>query len=1175
MIKSTVRITPCLFLLLILAVSAPAWGALSKGNVKKSPGRIPIDKAPIAKLAGIARTSSALPPLEGQEPQTLGIDEMSASQSPGMQIGITTYDEQHVGRMNRQVDWRGTQDVHFTWTVQSSYDLYGDCGTSYEAWESVFAELVWEGPDGGCDVHPRLGAGNNYSGYVGLDVAPDGRVVIANHHDEGAGFASTFWPDFQPLSCFFSPFKHRLPDSLQQYDAADTSEFVFPSMEVHIYNGDTVVHMLAKELVDPGTTSSRIYYFRHVGEAWIVYPGPNPTGTWDYPPKIIDTANVFGHTVAASRVSGKVALVWLANPPEWPGGTESADRGLQHLNNIYYMESNDMGASWGPKSNITQWDSSQVDWAAETDISALITSDDNLHVIWNARETNPDVVGLGVFPHYYGSRLLHWAEGQSIRVIRDANWDLPYDQTWCHGGDWNEMSMVKMQLSECDGKLYALFVQFNDMKNGNYVDCHNRAYANHEHAGTANGELYISISDNGGMNWDIARNLTNSYTDQCDSAMGLGGTLECDADMWPSMSRFGMEVTTGDFTGVPVVDPSGEYTGNYYLDVLYINDKHPGAAIYNAGVWTTNPVKWFRVPCVGPIPNPVIVYTPMHIGDPTWTKPCTQRDTTIRIYNIGNAWLNISSINVVYLTGGHSGWLGYSPEITYISESDPNYVDFTIYMNQGGWICDNGVGVSGAIIFHSDAPSSPDTIFVDLIVADSLQWPEYATIHTECKALYISNAGQLGKSEYVPQSDEHAWGNLQYYEDCDTTDNATGGDDDISRYLYESSPFILRLDGNDTVLSTTMFTADWLKNDGFRPLEGLTVDSSGGWQDCMYASTGKMVTQDSMIALTCEYYAPFSSPYYTNECEFVIQRLRVYSNTEQGFEGLFIGQLSDWDIPSDSGVENGSDWDAGRQMMYCYGGEYGPDSIANNDCILADQRLGGLVYYAGYRRPHCTQNAYNVDSFPDVRGMWTATNADWVFPQERFVAGQLYQKMALFGGYETWESTNPWMEDSLYQDLHMVSVYGQFNLDATDTLVFYNIFSTSKTGLGDLQNSIDDARAWISDQGLFGWPPLEECSSGNCCLDWGLPGDANKDNDVNLFDIIAILDYLFNNDPDPTGGCPGIMDVDGSGYCIDYPDVNIRDVGYLMRYVYCGGDPPVCPATCSPQEIMKGKEVQK
>lgn len=1133
--------------LLLCGISAIDLSAIiAHDNAKASPGRIRIGTVPLAKLAAVDGTDIPYSSPSESNPVDLGLDGSRASQSPGLQVGTTTYDLQHYGRMNRQVDWRGSQSVHFAWTVQSQYALYGDCGTAYEAWDAEAGLLVFTGaPNGGCDIHPRLGIYNNYSAFCGLDVAGDGRVVLANHHSTGLGLMTTIWPDYLPLGCFFSPYRSRLPDNVAEYGTYTDCQFVWPSMEWQVVGSDTVIHVVAHEAGEPDGPHM-MHYFRLVGGLG--------GGSWDYPPVIIDTVPAISGTVVASRVSSKVAVVWLANPGNYPGDPESVDRGFQRINDIYAMTSTNMGVNWYPKFNITQWDSTQPGWVAQADLSALITTDDVLHIIWNARETEPDPSGgLGYYPHFYGSRLFHWDEySTEIRTVKDANWDPPFDEDWCHGGEWNEMSIVKMQLSECDGKLYALFVQFNDIVNGIADDCHERAFSRHETSGTANGELYLAVSANGGYNWDMARNLTNSYTSHCDSAPSLGGTLECDADMWPSMSRFGMYVTTGDFTGVPVVDPSGSYADNYFLDVFYVNDKHPGAAMCDAGVWSTNPLKWFRLPCVEPVPNPYLLMIPNAIDLPTWTKPGQPTLVDVRLENVGNAPLSIASTDIVELTGP-SGWLEYVPEPVYISETSPNYMILTVDINYGGIVTESGVLLEGMLILTSDSHTSPDTLPVRAIVVDSLQFPEYASIRTQCKPLYISNTGQIGDNGAYDES-AHDWGNLQMFDDCDITDNGTGGDDDIACYLYEAAPFIARINGDgDTLLDTYFGTADWLHNNGFLPTEGLTVDSTT-YSDYQYAHTGRFVTRDSAIGLESEYFAPTDY----NDCGFIVQKLMLYNLSGEDLTNLYIGEVMDWDIPSDSGVENGSDFDVTRQAMYMYGAEYGPDGIANNDCIFADDRLGGFAYYAGARIPHYDPDPLGTDSFPTVRGIWTAMNADWLH-SGRFDEGDLYRRLHGFSGFESWESTNPGMEDSLYQDLHMVSVFAYTNLEVGDTLIFVKIYATSSDGLYDLESSFDGAQNWIETQGVFTWPPI----GGDCCEAWGFPGDANKDGYVNVLDVITSINYLYKGGPDLTDGCPELMDADGSG------EIDVRDAGYLIRYIFLSGPDPVCPGGKAGKEVAK------
>nr|MBN2277315.1 hypothetical protein [candidate division Zixibacteria bacterium] len=737
-----------LLLIAVLALNAMAVESAQK-NIWKQ--RENITKNSKTRLAGVESNIGYVPPSLQQD---LSFDAIR-SLSPGMDIGITTHDFQSNGRQNRMVDWRSNEMVHFIWMKSTTMDNSSlDGGTAYEIWDSDEATFVFEGTGGGCDIHPRMGLGVNFSGYVALDVDTEGKAVIANHHDEGAGWASTVWYDFDAGACFFSPYKRRVPDSLMEYGvppsdiAAGNGVFVWPSMEYQVYDGDTVTHVIGHQIEgDRDPESSYENYFRRIGS--------DTVGAWDYPPVIIDTIPCIANTVTASRISGKVALTWLAPPGEYPGDPESLardwlDPGLgvnQRTNDVYAMISYDMGATWQPKFNVSKYDSTKGGWLGHSDISALLDTDDYLHIVWNAREIIPADEGLGEYTNFWGSRVLHWDEfNDEIRTVKDANWNIAdeaFNDSTCTGGAWNEMSLSKPMISECDGKFYTIFVQFLDIANGIHDDCALLRWEGAGYAGTANGELYISVSDNGGYNWDIARNLTNSYTPLCDTATGT--TNPCDADHYPAMPRYGMEVVDGDFTGVPIVDPSGSYSGDFYLDVLYVNDKFPGSESQDAGIWTTNPVKWFRVPCVEPVPNPVLAYSPQQIAPPTWTKPGNQLDSVIKLENIGNAPLTINSITIA-VTPGDPAWLdvsNYGP-IT-ISHLSPNFTTVDLYMNDGGIITTGPDVLTGYVIINSNSiGGSIDTIQVDLIVADTVQFPELSEIRTNCVRLSFSNAGGIG-----------------------------------------------------------------------------------------------------------------------------------------------------------------------------------------------------------------------------------------------------------------------------------------------------------------------------------------------------------------------------------------------------------------------------------------------
>ena len=711
------------------------------------------------------------------------------------------------------------------------------------------------------------------------------------------------------------------------------------------------------------------------------------------------------------------------------------------------MISTDAGATWGAKYNASQFDPSQSGWLAETDLSALIDTRDYLHIVWNAREYSPD--NGGIFVHYYGSRLFHWDENSHlIRTIKDANWDVPADG--CTGGAWNGMSIVKMQISECDGKLYCLFVQYNDITNGIVDDCHNSNWTNFKHSGTANGELYIAVSDNYGFSWDIARNLTNSYTPRCDSTPPEG-TKECDSDMWPSISRYGMTTVGGTWTGVEIVDPSGSYSGNKFLDVIYVNDKYPGSCIHDAGVWTTNPVKWFRVPCVNPVPNPVLAFRPSEIGDPTWTKKGVQKDTIITLENIGNAAMTFSYITAAKITGITYDWLGVTGAPTSISHLTPNSADMHVLLNKGGaYTAAAAVGFDGIIEFAGNFLGSPDTLKIHLIIADTVQAPQIRAIRTAKKRLAINNAGNMGNNGALDSA-------MSFFNDCDTMNNRIGADDNARIYLYDASPFVMRIKGSDTIINSYFMNNDWLHGTGFRPLKKITVDSSNSAYQ--YAYTEQYLSSDSMIGVESWYWAPLTA----DSSDFIIQKIKISNKSGSYIGQIYVGEMMDWDIPSDSGVENGSTFDATRNLMYCFGAEYMADTgnyavgSRGNDCILADQRVGGFAFYKGFKLPAIS----SADTFTTFQGVMTLTNSDWTAPVGNYVPGQLWRKFQGFSGYEPWQSTQPSMEDSLYQDLGMVAIFGQYSLASYQSLGFIKILATGNAGVNDLKTTIDKARQWI------------------------------------------------------------------------------------------------------------------
>jgi hypothetical protein len=892
----------------------------------------------------------------------------------------------------------------------------------------------------------------------------------------------------------------------------------------------------------------------------------------------VDTIPTISQCVTASRNSGRVALVWQAPPGGYPGDPESMDRdwldpGLgvnQRTNDVYYMTSENMGASWSLKTNLSAYDSTVGGYMGHGDMSILFdpNSPYELHVLWPARivvgEDDPNYEGgLGEYTNFWGSRMLHWREGNpgQIRPVKDANWNIAdttggISDSACTGGAWNEMSLVKPMLTYCDGKYYAFFIQFLDLYNGNFDDCASSRWdGTGTWQGTANGEIYVSVSDNNGDNWDVARNLTQTYTPNCEQD-GAGGLTVCESDHYVSTSKYGMYIDPADdpdfFDAVIVVPEGGTDDGDYYIDVQYVNDKHPGSVMQNDGVWSYNPIKWFRVPCVEKIPNPVLVYSPLRfprINQLEWTKPSTTLSLPVDMENVGNALLTINSVTLTANNpGGSASISGFTVGTI---PADGTIQTFNIDVNYG-----SPAVVTGEVEISSDALGGTPTlnyVTFEVIVADTVQpvlWTEIRTDSDSPKGIggeirmTFNNAGNIG------QSGEGDY-NLDYFNDCDTSGNQAGDDDRANVYLYDASPFICRIVGGDTIMYHYMFNDNaWLAEDGFKPLVS-PVSDSVTYDDYQYGYTGKFVTPDSQLAVEVEYFAPKT---VQDSCDFIVMKQRVTNMSGGDILDIFVGDAMDWDIPTDSGSANQSDYDESRMFMWQTGFDYHDSSTsidperANNECVQPDDlRHGGFAYYGGFKLP--AGQASN-DSIGEPRAMWTENNADWVYPEGDFVGSQIWEKCENTTGYETWEATGDFSNpDSQATDLHMVCVFGQYDLAVDDTLIFVKILASEYNG-GELliKETIDKAKAWIGNHPeIFTWPEFSQ----SCC---DVPGDANNNGTVNILDITYLIAYLYQGGPPP----PCMYEGDANANCA----INILDITYLIAYLYQGGPPPQCAPSC-------------
>ncbi|MEW6412750.1 MAG: dockerin type I domain-containing protein [Candidatus Zixiibacteriota bacterium] len=1128
--KTSTILIVSLLMFVLLATSAFAAQSKSKGTLSPS-ARIKASANALAYSFTDERPAGATGALQQGRIPIGAVAYSSAAISPGRTVGDTWYDQQHNGSMGRMIETgphsgqTGATTVHFSWmyspdaTIEERSYAYNAYISGTHQYAGAYVLHSWE-----------------YSGYVNIDVTPDNRGIVGGHTDVHG--LVKYQPQMHFDDCStcedFAAFT-RLPDSLAVYgQEGGNTEATWPKFFLQ-FGTDTVLHVVAGN--DYGAYYMSLMYFRCVG-----YEGQ---GIWDYPPYVFDTVRDIAYDITAQRMDDRVGITWMAHPPyEEPwcdtcsGNTPTAylDWGVGQMDNdVYVQVSNDQGANWEPKQNLTKVPIGEAALKGYCDNSILLDQEGYLHVIWHAHPwpSDPDLTmnwgGDGFFwPDK--SRLMHWSENVPyLRTICDHTYD-PSDS--CGSPGW-AMTVAKPTLSECDGKLYAIWSQFNDVPGGIIDDCADWRWDdwNNYYWGGANAEIWVSVSDDGGLTWDRQRNLTNSYTPYCDPEIGE----DCQSDYWASMSRWGRQVQAGeDWSAADIVDPSGGSSPtNWYLDIQYVNDLEAGRAISTddyEGEFTNNPIKWFRMPCVEPVPNPIPVFSLSSIGFPAWEKPGVEFDTLLLIENVGNA--NYNYTVSFEEDNGTAGWLGVSGLSGTCPSGLDNVETGAIVINQGG-IVDYAVILTGRVTFSCTEIETPTVIDIEFLVADTLIFPDYDTVHTSCIALICGNNGNVGGNGYPGVT-------MDYIRDgdCDTT---------ALNYMFEGSPLIGWVNGDDTVVNYYMWGGNWANEEGLLPQGGMIATKVCDNLNAEVFHSGVFSSNDSTIAMEKVVVAPL------DDCPFIIEYLKVYSYDGLAHSGLLVGEAIDWDIPWDYrdddtagdywDVNNYGGFDAPRALVYQQGYEASGDwdTLYPFDCQLNNERYGGNAFVASY-----------------FNGSFAAGGPYSAFVQEN----------------DSLQETDGWFEGKLYyelmgtgfkatdsiEDLHTAMCFDpSLDLGATDYYEVVTVLATVHQGtLADLQAAVDAGKTWYTNNGgiamfadVDGAGGIDMCQG--CCE---LVGDLNGDDYLDPLDVTFYVNWLWKGGPAPS--CCAEADINGD--CFTDP----LDLTAMVNYIWKGGLPPAssCDMSC-------------
>ena len=1058
---------------------------------------------PFAASAGPKETNSA------------SLQTSSAAPSPGVTVGNTVYEYQSNGSIKRQVQVSNTGAegaiVHFDWmfSPDAANAASGKRTARYNAYHAQSGDFI---AGGAVDVTP---VDSRYGYVVGDVISNGGEYVVGGHMVIST--VARIWPFWdQGAGLAFFADNGQIPATVQDDPVAGTGTFfAWPDIAHQSFGGNKITHMLAHEQSD-----EQIKYFRKVGDY--------ETGTWTVG-LVLDTANNLGYGIYASKTTGKVVLGWLANipgPADCDTCTQSAALFVQSDNDVLVKTSADGGATWGPKKNVTNNVDGASGYRPYYDLSVMIDETDNVIAAWPARQWPSDANTGGSVPATR-CRVQFWRESFAPGIIRTVA-GLEWDQTECNLGVF-KMNAGRTQVARCNGRTYVLWEQGNDFNAGIMNDCAERAEGGlGDFTGAANSDLYVSISEDNGLTWDPARNVTNTRTPGCDSATGAGGA--CQSEVYPTLTPFGHNYA-GDFTyagiqiAVGIPGTFGSHNG-YYLEAQYILDPHAGGAIRPEGPWFLADVKWARIECDTSVKTPVFTGSYGTIGFPAYVKPTNFRDTNFTIENTGNQTLTFTTAK--FETAGPAGHLTFSGFTGTVVSGLGNTQTGQFRLNSTSFTpspVGTVVQCKGGVVFTSNAPSSPDTVAITYYITDTIIAPKWDTIYVTSatkasnrKGLTVANNGGFGNAGDGKVNLDFAGWN-----DCDT--NATV-------YLYDGGVLVGSGAGADTNMYFTMFQTDWLLETGLVPIKGpiATKKKTCATQNFNLYYTGRFTTADTNITMEKTWYAPIMPTTGSNDSAWHIQCLKVYNTSGASISGAVIGEAADFDIPSDTGSDNASGFNPTKNLIYQQGAEF-DDS---NECQNNDLRFGAVRYLGGSKKT----GAAAAVSIPSPSGAYTKENSIDIYPTGTFVEGDIFTNMQATGFAVT---------DSV-TDLHTVMTFRKNEtIGTTDTLRFYTAWLSVRNGdTTALFAMADKALAWYTAKSISGLN--DTLCVGGCCVK---EGDFNHNNTVNVVDLTAMVARLFQGGP--AASCLQEADVD------DNNSFNVVDLTKLVAFLFQGGVIGSCP----------------
>ncbi len=481
-----------------------------------------------------------------------------------MLIGTTWYENQHNGTIGRMIARDDSGIVHFCW--MNGLD---SAATSRHVYYNYYDPQSGQGwPHTGYPVESSLRAG-----YCTMDVRGDGKAVIAFHQQTSLGepYNTAVAVDFFPYAGAFLVYEVPTLSGL---------EIIWPRMQLD-RNG--LIRILSTENPASGIagTPQRHFYTYGVYDTlsyWLNFPQPWEEVAW--------TQTIAGD-LAFSPVSDKAAFAWTVCREE---GYPNPDSVYTQLNNDIWLLIDEDGQdlNFDEAFNLTDFtppdlaylpDTLMADMdtlRAYTDLCVFIDQDDWVHVAFTTRA----YFAIQQTTYWHASIIWHWSEQypgwNEFFIIHNAFDDFWWNFVDC--GAWNVKAQRPSLAQDPEtGYLYCTYQVY---------DCDTTALSQ---AGYPSGEIYVSVSTDGGLNWSEGTNITQTVTPP-DAPPG-----ECLSEISPSMVK----------------------TVNDTCHIMYVLDRDAGFVVQGEGAWTRNDVVYHKVPADLIPTTPLVPQdTFLHVGVP-------------------------------------------------------------------------------------------------------------------------------------------------------------------------------------------------------------------------------------------------------------------------------------------------------------------------------------------------------------------------------------------------------------------------------------------------------------------------------------------------------------------------------------------------------------------------------